>query len=175
MNKQIFLGATMCSLLAMVACNPTTQPTTQTGNPDTAVVAPCEKQDTAKQTATNNVEAHLNVMWEEQAKLTSYETFVADTLQPQAKAVFMVDHAVRDFKVLALTFVDVDANGKMNFTTKTQYTLDQLTPEKPLLVKATLFGTIPNLGVSYVDHTGKTRQFAVQESGEDGSALLLEF
>ncbi len=104
-----------------------------------------------------------------------YDGFVADTTEPQARVVFTTDRIVENFKVLALTLEDVDDNGKMIFSTKELYTLDTLVPDRPLVVSMTFYGTIPYYGVSYVDGKGKTRNFAVEVSGEDGSLSLTEF
>jgi len=35
-----------------------------------------------------------------------------------------------------------------------------------------MFGTIPNLGISYVDDSGRTHKYIVYQSGKDGSVLL---
>jgi len=101
--------------------------------------------------------------------------FVASHAEPQAKILFSSDRAVKDFKVLALAFENMDENGKITFAVKELYRLDQLTPDRPLAVVTTFFGSLPNNGLSYVDEDGVTRKFAVNVSGEDGSLVLTEF
>ena len=65
--------------------------------------------------------------------------------------------------------------GKPIFNIKELYTKDVLRPERPLLVKTALFGSIPNNGFSYTDGYGKIRYYAVSESGMDGSVVFSEF
>lgn len=107
--------------------------------------------------------------------LSEYDEFTADTSDSQVKVVFSTDCKAKKFKVLALNLEDVDDNGNMKFSTKAIYTLDSLTPECPLVVGMTFYGTIPTYGISYVDASGKTRRFTVELSGKDGSVLLCEF
>ncbi|MBQ9698367.1 MAG: hypothetical protein IJV46_07490, partial [Acidaminococcaceae bacterium] len=89
--------------------------------------------------------------------------------------VFFVNNPVKNFKVLSLNFKDFGADGKPVFLIKELYTKDVLRPELPVLVKTSLFGSIPNNGISYVDANGKTRYYTVSESGMDGSVTFSEF
>lgn len=77
-------------------------------------------------------------------------------------------------QVLALTLENVDEDGHMTFSTQALYTLEALTPERPLVVAMTFYGAIPHYGISYVDGNGAVRSFAVEMSGEDGSIVLWE-
>lgn len=45
----------------------------------------------------------------------------------------------------------------------------------PLVVGMTFFGSIPHYGISYTDENGSSKQFAIEQSGDDGSILLTEF
>ena len=108
------------------------------------------------------------------AGFPEHDTFIADATEPQVKVLFSTERGVRDFKVLALTLENVDKDGKITFSVKELYALDKLTPERPLMVGLTFFGTIPHYGIAYADENGVTRSFAVDESGEDGSLYLWE-
>ena len=82
---------------------------------------------------------------------------------------------MKNFNVLALTMEDVDDDGNVTFSEKSIHTLATLKPERPLMVRMTFEGTIPNYGISYTDTDGSTKRFAVQISGKDGSIILSEF
>ncbi len=107
--------------------------------------------------------------------LPAYDEFIADTDESQEKILFMAHSTVKDFQVLSLSLEDVDENGKVTFSTEKIYSLDALTPERPLMVGMTFYGTIPSYGISYVDENGAARSFAVEISGMDGSLILQEF
>lgn len=104
-----------------------------------------------------------------------YEVFTADDLAEQRQVVFIAIYDVTDFKVLALEYEDVDADGNVRFATETLYSQDELTPQCPLMVGMSCDSTIPCYGISYVDENGVARNFAVEVSGMDGSILLSEF
>lgn len=103
-----------------------------------------------------------------------YDTFTADVSEFQTEIVFTAAHRVKNFKVLALTYEGTDEDGKILFSQKELYTQETLLPDRPLVVGLTFIGTIPNYGISYEDANGTERCFAVEESGEDGSLLLME-
>ena len=54
------------------------------------------------------------------------------------------------------------------------YTTDALSPGRPLLLAIPFVETIPNRGISYVDADGALRQYAIVESGKDGTIFLME-
>ena len=126
---------------------------------------------------TGAVGSQVRARWakDELHRFSAYDEFIADTTESQVGVLFITDSSVTDFKVLGLTLDSVDHNGKVAFSTKELYALDVLAPERPLMVRLTLFGTIPHYGISYVDGSGATRNFAVEVSGMDGSLLLTEF
>ncbi len=132
------------------------------------------KRSDEKTQTTYDAKIQIRMQWakEVQADLSDYDTFIVDTTESQSKIVFSAGKRVKDFKVLALSMADVDEDGKIRFTVKELYALDQLTPERPLVVGLTFYGDLPHYGISYVDENGITRQFAIQISGKDGSLLL---
>ncbi|MBQ9277797.1 MAG: hypothetical protein IJ224_04095 [Lachnospiraceae bacterium] len=94
---------------------------------------------------------------------------------PIESILFSTEEKVTDFKVISLYMQDVDADGKPVYLYMEVYSKDELTPEHPLCVDVTFYGDMPNWGVSYVDPNGKTRYFAIEISGFDGSLLFTEF
>ena len=122
-----------------------------------------------------NAVPDIEAKWARDVQPGPHDEFTASTSEPQVGIVFFVNNPVKNFKVLSLSFKDMGADGKPVFLIKELYTKDVLRPERPLLVKTSLFGSIPNNGISYVDANGKTRYYTVSESGMDGSVTFSEF
>ncbi len=122
-------------------------------------------------------ESDVRAQWAEKAlsSFSDHDEFTADEAEPQSQILFSVEHDIKDFKFLALQLEDVDEDGRVTFSSTELYSEDTLTPDRPLLVKLTFFGLIPNYGISYVDESGMTRNYAVSISGENGALLLIEF
>ena len=55
------------------------------------------------------------------------------------------------------------------------YSAGDVSAEKPLLVKLTFIGSIPNYGISYEDNSGAVKKFTISQSGFDGSLELTPF
>lgn len=104
-----------------------------------------------------------------------YDVFTADENAEQRQVVFIAISKVSDFKVLALSFEDINESGQVKYGTEVLYGQSVLTPERPLMVGMSCDSTIPCYGISYVDENGVTRCFAIEVSGMDGSVLLSEF
>lgn len=116
----------------------------------------------------------VSVRWGDEvlSDLSDYEVFQVPG--GETEIVFLPGpEGLQNFKFLGLTFVDADENGNIKYNMEQLYEIETL--EKPLCVKTTLVGTIPNNGISFTDGEGNTRCFAVQESGYDGSLQLEEF
>ena len=104
-----------------------------------------------------------------------YTEFTADSSEYSGKIVFSTDKGVSDFKLLALTFEDIDDEGKITYQIEELYTQEALTADTQLVVELTFMGEIPNYGISYDNHTGEIQRFTVSESGYDGSVILSPF
>ena len=109
------------------------------------------------------------------ANLTDYDQFADYPSDYQTQLVFTADAPVSDFRFLALTLRDVGADGTMYYDTEDLYTTDALTEGKPVVIRMTFAGDVPDRGIAYTDADGITRYFAITTSGEDGSLLLMEF
>ncbi|MBP3468709.1 MAG: hypothetical protein J6K26_04255 [Lachnospiraceae bacterium] len=118
----------------------------------------------------------VNVAWAEDVPYAEdMESFTADETEFAGSVVFFTYGRVRDFKILSLTLEEVAEDGTISFSTEEIYSRESLTKDSPLLVKLAFFGTIPSYGISYVDENGATRNYAIAESGKDGSVILWEF
>ena len=93
-----------------------------------------------------------------------YHVFNARTADSYTKVMISTTTAVRNFKVLNLSDCQIDDNGK-----------PELVPGCPIVVIMTLYGTIPNYGISYTDEHGTTRRFSINVSGMDGSVVMDEY
>ncbi len=121
-------------------------------------------------------EMRAHIQWAKDAlpRYSAYDEFVADAKEQQIRILISVDNTVENFKVLGLEFQDADATGKPVFKEKELYTKKTLTPQRPLVITMTFLGDLPNYGISYLEKQGATMKFAIQQSGEDGSLLLVE-
>lgn len=114
-----------------------------------------------------------DVIIPESAEMFEFST--AGALQP-VQTVFTASRTVADLKVLALTCEDIDEDGNITFSVEELMTIPEFTADSVLNASLEYIGTIPNNGISYTDpDTGKTRRFAVNMSGKDGSLFLWEF
>lgn len=107
---------------------------------------------------------------------SNYDEFIVDDGQNNQTAIFITTNStVKEFKVLQLELEDFDETGEIEFKTSELLPMDELIPERALLLRIPFMGTIPNYGISFVDSIGQERYFILQESGRDGSLLLSEF
>lgn len=102
----------------------------------------------------------------------SYDVFSADDGETQVGVVFAPPAPLRNFRILSITFKDANDDG-IFFDEKEIYRADELSAKKPLLVRMSFYGDIPNYGFSYEDKDGKVLKYAIGESGMDGSLELV--
>ena len=130
---------------------------------------------------------HLYRLWEEQSAGNSCVSvhyaadvsvnwdacdwvIVDETVPIEAAFCSMVP--VENFAVVSLSLQE-DGSG-FRFDTVELYEYGTLTPERPLRVILTDYGTIPSYGISFTDPDGNHRLFGVTISGEDGALELVE-
>ena len=82
--------------------------------------------------------------------------------------------AAKDFKFIEIGYKGENTNIQY-YEAAVLYSLDELSPENPLVVTWLEQGTVPHRGLSFVDENNITRYFYIAKSGEDGSLLLIEF
>jgi len=100
---------------------------------------------------------------------------IVDDTDPAIEAAFCTMVPVEDFTVVSLLLQDVTSDGTpLHFDVTELYNYGTLTPERPLRVTLTVYGTIPTYGVSFRDPNGIYRLFGVTISGMDGSLELTE-
>ncbi len=96
-------------------------------------------------------------------KETTYDT----------KVLFCSEEGVADFKLLSLSFKDVDENGNATFDITTVFNIPSLRAGIPLAVPMSFPGDIPSNGFSYTDKDGSTKAFSIGVSGLDSSLVVL--
>ena len=104
--------------------------------------------------------------------ISDYHEVSVSTAEPLARVLLSCEYAVKDFKVLG---IEASMSSSLSFSTEELYTLDELSPNRPLLLNMTFYGLLPYYGVSYVDDSGETISYSINMSGEDGSVILTEF
>ena len=103
---------------------------------------------------------------------TQYDVYVADKGENSIGVMVSAGEPVKNLTVLGLTFESIDDNGHVTYDIKNMYSVDKLQPDRPLLVRLTMMGTIPNYGISYQDKQGRIKRFTITQSGMDGSLQL---
>ena len=104
--------------------------------------------------------------------LSDYHEVSVSTAEPLARVLLSCEYAVKDFKVLG---IEASMSNSLSFFTEELYALDELSPDRPLLLNMTFYGLLPYYGVSYVDDSGETISYSINMSGKDGSVILTEF
>jgi hypothetical protein len=106
--------------------------------------------------------------------LNKYSSFYEYTDSNGEKIIIWTDITLRNFDFISIGFDFVGGNIIL-FPEKTLYTVSELPPEKPFVVKMFVSESIPSLGISYFDEKNIKKYFYISESGKDGSLSLVEF
>jgi hypothetical protein len=109
-------------------------------------------------------------------KYDSYDEYVEpEDSSYQVKVIFTTSAPVKDFKFLEGSFVGGEDNNLSFNASNVLYSIDELSPEKPLVIGTVFHGDFPTRGISFVDESNTTRYFTLMMSGKDGSLFLGEF
>jgi len=90
------------------------------------------------------------------------------------KVLFTTTAPAKEFHFFEVTYEE-RSDGFVFVERTLLYSTNDLTPEKPLVIRVLFPGEIPTRGISYLDENGVTQYFIVIVSGRDGSLLLIEF
>ena len=101
----------------------------------------------------------------------TYEPVESETA---VKVLFNARKEVKNFRLVAVSVVDVDEEGEIDVEYTKTYQLDSLTPELPLCASLEFPGDMPTNGFMYTDENGKEHLFLLEVSGKDGSLVSLE-
>ena len=115
----------------------------------------------------------LSVLPAEDASLAEGGYDAYREADPMAEIVLLPTRSVTDFHYFIVGFRE--GGDQLTLTREDDlYTADALSPDRPLLLAIPFVETIPNRGISYVDADGALRQYAIVESGKDGTIFLME-
>jgi len=79
---------------------------------------------------------------------------------------------VKNLKVLKLSIKDVSEDGKVTYDSEELYSQSSLLVIRPLDIGITFYGDLPEYGISYTKADGTTENYAIYESGYDGSIVM---
>ena len=115
----------------------------------------------------------LSVLPAEDASLAEGGYDAYRETDPMTEIVLLPTRSVTDFHYFIVGFRE--GGDQLTLTRDDDlYTADALSPDRPLLLAIPFVETLPNRGVSYVDADGALRQYAIVESGKDGTIFLME-
>lgn len=172
MKRKLFVLALLSvSVLGITSCRPETEIPTKE---ETTLSDSKASENTTVEEA-EEIKIRAQFAEEVEEKFDSYEEFTASDVEPQVRILFQTNRPVKDFKFLNVQVENIDENGKAKFSHQEVYTLNELTPKRPLIVILTFYGDLPNNGFSYVNEKGETKYFTVELSGKDDGLLLTEF
>lgn len=168
MKRILTLLMAVSLLLCLAACGKPTGSTPEQTPQQT------ESSDPPAQTESPALEGEaLSILPAEDAGLTEggYDAYLE--ADPMAEIVLLPTRSVTDFHYF---IVDFREDGDQLTLTRENdlYTADALSPDRPLLLAIPFVETLPNRGISYVDADGALRQYAIVESGKDGTIFLME-
>ena len=123
-------------------------------------------------TAEEQPAVSINYEQDVAGRYSQYDVYVADKGENSIGVMVSAGEPVKNLTVLGLTFESIDDNGHVTYDIKNMYSVDKLQPDRPLLVRLTMMGTIPNYGISYQDKQGRIKRFTITQSGMDGSLQL---
>ena len=90
------------------------------------------------------------------------------------EAAFCTMVPVEDFTVVSLFLQESGEDGELYFDVTELFDYGTLTPDRPLSVTLTIYGTMPSYGISFTDPSGIHHLYGVTMSGMDGSLELME-
>lgn len=162
MKRILTLLMAVSLLLCLAAC----------GKPTGSTPEQTPQQTEASDPPTLEGEA-LSVLPAEDASLAEGGYDAYREADPMAEIVLLPTRSVTDFHYFIVGFRE--GGDQLTLTREDDlYTADALSPDRPLLLAISFVETLPNRGVSYVDADGALRQYAIVESGKDGTIFLME-
>lgn len=107
------------------------------------------------------------------SQLGDYYKCTVDETEHSSELLLSPEVPVTDFRVVMLEYVESE-NDPSFHVIKELFAAENLTPEKPLVIQAELSGTIPGIGITYLDRNGDAKLYTISISGLDGAPLLTE-
>jgi len=151
-------------MLALGGCKDSAQPDNSNTLPQTSAPSETPPSPASFEYAETTLENfHVALATNELLnKYDSFHEYIND--EDGARLIIWTDTAVKDF---AFITVDHDDTGdKLSFLAgDTLFSIDELSPEKPFVVKLLIPGSMPAYGISFVDENGVDKLFSINLSG----------
>ena len=109
---------------------------------------------------------------EQMPSSADYHICILDSSEYAFWVAFQASQSLTDIRIVSLEFENSGNGYKVG---DVLYTLDQLTPEKPLAVKLSFPGDFSVYGILFTDSNGIEQRRTVCKSGEDGSLIMSVF
>jgi hypothetical protein len=106
--------------------------------------------------------------------LNKYGSFYEYSDNNGERIIIWTDTSLRNFEFISIGFEFVEGQISL-FSEKPLYTVNELPPEKPFVLKTLISEGIPSRGISYLNENNIKKYFYISESGMDGSLSLVEF
>lgn len=161
---------TLVIMLGIAGCHNTEQPS----NAQTeTLLTPAPSKYT--ESALGNL--HIELATDELLnKYDLYHEHIND--EAGARLIITTDTEIKDFAFISIKSEDT-GNKLCYFAGNTLFSVDEMSPQKPFVVKLLFPGSLPSYGISFVDENGVQRYFAINLSGRDPEEappyFLLEF
>jgi hypothetical protein len=84
------------------------------------------------------------------------------------------DATIYNFELIEVGLRNTGTEMFYFYPGRTLHTISEFTSDRPFAVR-THFGTMPRIAVTFLDEQGVRRYFTIQQSGMDGSILLIPF
>lgn len=129
--------------------------------------------DIASATSQQDSSAPIRARFADESTLSGgrYHEFIAEDSEYMVKLLFTSDEILTDVQLSLLA----PGSSSDYEVTKKLYTLEELTPDMPLVAGVVFYGDMTAYGISFTDAQGQSRHFAAYISGRNGSLLLDEY
>ena len=186
MNKRVFtLAITLILVIGFEGCrekgtpeNSSTLEQSSVSSSDLSSAAPspaASKTSSDVQDEAGTI--HIDLATDELLKkYSSVYEYIND--EDGANVIIWTDTTVKDFAFITVNYKESD-NSLSYSAGEILFSVDELTPDKPFVVKLLIPGLIPAYGITYVDESGVTRYYSINLDGrgpeEAPPYFLLEF
>lgn len=173
MKKKFGCLAGVFALLLLAGC--ASQGTEGAPSVPVSPAGPTESVETAPVGTEEALPVHID--YASQSLLSqpdTFDEFIADDSEFQVKVVFTADEPVEDFQLVTICLQEMPGDEIAFRQDEVLYQMEQLSPQRPLVVGMVFAGDTPNMGVTFVDQEGQTQQATINMSGKDGSLFLMQ-
>lgn len=128
--------------------------------------------DTETAKTANSARITAQYLKDAQGDYSNAERLEADNSEYAVEVLITADSTVTDFKLLSLSLNE--NSDSVQFSQKVISSFESIGPGSPVVLLVSFPGSVPQYGISYTDTNGKTVEYSLSQSGEDGSIVLSE-